>query len=230
MTLEKKAILTALGRMRSDTTPRKFNQSVELAVNFRGVDFKKAENRIDVLVTMPHSTGKGTAKVALFAKDSGFAGQVKGLVTRVIMEEEISQMDKKTVAKLAEEYDAFLAEGATMLAVGKYLGQILAPKGKMPRPVPAEVSAVEQALRTIKSGIRVTNKKGKFMPVVHIMVGHEKMSDNELAENIHSVYTAIMPAINGQEANIKNMYIKMTMGPPTRIGGGPATVEGGKTA
>ena len=218
MPLEKKVILASLAKMRQDSPPRKFGQSVELAINFRGIDFKKAENRVDVLVTMPHSTGKGSAKVGLFAKDKAFADRAKGLVAGIIYDEDIPKMDKKAIAKLAEEYDAFLAEGPTMLTVGKYLGQTLAPKGKMPKPVVAEVSAVEHILKTIRSGVRVTNKKGKFMPVVHQMVGTEKMSDDELADNILSVYNAILGAIANQEPNIKTTYVKLTMGPPIRIG------------
>jgi len=215
--LEKSQVVSALKAMRDTSKQRKFQQSVELAINFRGIDFKKAENRIDVNVTFPYSTGKGAAKTALFAKDKSFISLAKGLVSRIIEESEIASIDKKAAAKLAEEFDAFLAEGPVMLTVGKYLGQVLAPKGKMPKPVTPEIPALEQAIRSLKAGVRLSNKKGKFMPVVHAVVGKEAMPDEELAENIFAAYNAVLAKIGGIQ-NIRSVYIKLSMGPAIKVG------------
>ncbi|MFH0715099.1 MAG: hypothetical protein V1847_04765 [Candidatus Diapherotrites archaeon] len=185
---------------------------------FQNIDFKKAENRIDVTALLPFSTGKGQAKTALFVKDQNFAAQSKDKVSRVILEEEISKFDKKAANSLAEEFDAFFAEGPVMLTVARYLGQVFAPKGKMPVPVQPEISALEHALRNMKSGVRLTNKKGKFMPLVQCLVGKEFMPDEELAENCLAVYQAMANAVSNPEYNIKNVYLKFTMGPPIKVG------------
>ena len=44
---------------------RKFTQSVELAVNFTGVDFTKQENRFNMEIKLPNSTGKVTGSDGL---------------------------------------------------------------------------------------------------------------------------------------------------------------------
>ena len=220
--MERKEFIQALQKVREANVQRKFVQSVEMAVNFKGIDFKKSENRIDVNVNMPFSTGKGNAKVAVFAKDRNFISMIEGKVARVIHEDELSKLDKKAASKLAEEFDAFLAEGPVMLAVGKYLGQTLAPKGKMPKPIQPDLSALESALKGMKSGIRVTNKKGRFLPVVHVLLGKEDSKDEDLIENALAVYNAIVAKLPESELNIRSVFLKMTMSPAIKVaeGGG----------
>lgn len=218
--MERKNFLTALQKMRDSNKQRKFKQSVELAINFKGLDFKKAENRIDVAVSLPFSTGKSSSKICVFAKDKNFISMIKDKVAKVITEEEIPRLDKKEASRLAEEFDGFLAEGPVMLTVGKYLGQVLAPKGKMPRPIQPDVSALESALKGLKSGVRVTNKKGRFMPVVQVLIGKEDSKDEELAENALTVYQAVVAKLPESEANVKSVFVKTTMGPAIKVEGG----------
>jgi len=218
--VERKNFLTALQKMRDSNKQRKFKQSVELAINFKGLDFKKAENRIDVAVSLPFSTGKSSSKICVFAKDKNFISMIKDKVAKVITEEEIPRLDKKEASRLAEEFDGFLAEGPVMLTVGKYLGQVLAPKGKMPRPIQPDVSALESALKGLKSGVRVTNKKGRFMPVVQVLIGKEDSKDEELAENALTVYQAVVAKLPESEANVKSVFVKTTMGPAIKVEGG----------
>jgi large subunit ribosomal protein L1 len=142
---------------------------------------------------------------------------IEGKVAKIIVEDEISRLDKKEASKLAEEFDVFLAEGPVMLVVGKYLGQFLAPKGKMPRPIQPDLSALESALRSVKSGIRVTNKKGKFMPVVQALIGKEDSPDEQLAENAFTVYQAVAAKLPDNEINIKSVFLKTTMGPAVKV-------------
>lgn len=215
--MELKEFKQAMQKARDGSKARKFKQSVEVILNFKGIDFKKSENRIDVLVSLPYSTGKASSKVCVFAKDKNFISVIQGKVAKIITEDEISRLDKKEASKLAEEFDVFLAEGPVMLAVGKYLGQILAPKGKMPRPIQPDLSALESALRSVKSGIRVTNKKGKFMPVVQALIGKEDSPDEQLAENAFTVYQTVAAKLPDNEANIKSVFLKTTMGPAVKV-------------
>jgi len=215
--VDKKEFLQALEKMRDVSKQRKFKQSVDLAINFKGLDFKKAENRIDVTASLPYSTGKGSAKIAVFANDKNFISVITGKVARVITEDEIPRLDKKEASKLAEEFDAFLAEGPVMLTVGRHLGQILAPKGKMPRVIEPDLSALESALKGMKSGVRVTNKKGRFMPVVHVLIGKEEFPNEHLAENALTVYQAVLAKLPDSEQNVKSVFVKTTMGPAVKV-------------
>ena len=217
--MQKKEILQALALMRKNTKERKFTQSVELIVNFKGLDTKKPVNQVDVKVTMPNPTGKsGSGKKLLFAKDKTFIESVKGDFDKVIEESQIASLKKKDIAQIATEYDILVAEGPVMITVGKYLGQQLAPKGKMPKPVQPNKAMVEQLLKQQGSITRVTNKKGKFMPLVQTIIGNEKMDDTQLAENGMAIVDAVTKALPRKHQNIKSIYIKESMGPPVKLG------------
>ncbi len=216
--MEEKTVLAALQQMRDSSKQRKFKQAVELGINFKGIDFNKPENRIDLSVAMPHSTGKGEVRVLVFAKDKEFLSNLKAKGQKVIEEEEIAGISKKDAAKIADDFDLLLAEGPVMITVGKFLGQQLAPKGKMPNPIQPTLAAVENAAKQVKGALRVSNKKGKFMPVVQSRIGNEEMKDNELAENVLAIYNAVLAALPGKEQNIKSVFLKLSMGPPIKIG------------
>ena len=51
--MNKKEVLQALEQARKTSKKRKFDQTFEFIINFRGVDFKKVENRIDLEVKLP---------------------------------------------------------------------------------------------------------------------------------------------------------------------------------
>jgi len=215
--MNRKDVEQALQEMRKQSKQRRFVQSIELIVNFKGIDFKKQENQIDVKVNLPHATGKkGGAKSLLFARDKNFIAEMQGKVDRIIKEEEIASLDKKAISQIINEFDVLVAEGPVMISVGKFLGQQLAPKGKMPKPVQPSVAAVTAMLQQIGSFTRVSNKKGKFMPVVQLVIGNEQMSDEQLAANSMAVVEAILPRLPQMYANIKSIYVKETMGPPVK--------------
>lgn len=222
--MNKKQVLVALQRMRDESKQRKFPQSVDFTINFKAIDFKKAENRIDVDVTMPHNVGKDSnVKVAIFVKDKHFAQQLEGKAEKIIMEDDIPNMKKKDVEELVRDYAGLLAEGPAILTVGKYLGQQLAPKGKMPKPISADVAAFESVVSKMSTSVNLTNNKGRFMPLIHTLVGKESNSDEELYENIMIVYNAVEVGLPSRKHNVKSTIVKLTMGPPIKIGEAPKT-------
>lgn len=216
--MEKHQIVAALTQLRKTAEPRKFKQTIDLTINFKNVDFKKAENQVDVDVMLPHPVGKGDGKVLLFVRDKEFARDAVKWVDRIVMEDEIKGISKKQLNELMNEYVGFLAEGPVMLTVGKYLGQTLAPKNKMPRAVTTDLKQVQATVQRLKSVVKVSNRKGKFMPLVHISVGKEEMTDDDIAENAFAIYQSVLPAIGGKEQNVKSVLIKMTMSAPVKVG------------
>jgi large subunit ribosomal protein L1 len=216
--MNKKDALAAIQNIKENSKKRKFLQSVEMMVNFTGLDMKKPQNQVNVKVVLPHSTGKGSGKIAVFAKTEKFADAMKEKVDMVIDEKEIEALskNKQKVADLIS-YDSIFAEGAAMLTVAKFLGQQLAPKGKMPKPV-LNVNSFDETLAQAKTQITISNKKGKFMPVVHTVVGKEDMKDEEIVENMLVVYETVRESLPQKKQNIKNIYLKMTMGSPVKIG------------
>ena len=210
--------VNALKKLHEISVKRKFTQSVELMINFTGLDMKKPVNQVNVKVALPFPTGKGSGKVAVFAKTDELADSVRSKVDKIIMDKDLEALakDKVKVAELIA-FDALFAEGPCMITVAKYLGQQLAPKGKMPKPI-INASSFDEALAKARTQITVSNKKGKFMPVVQCVIGREGMKDEDMAENMIAVYDSVLNSLPQKKQNIKNAYVKMTMSPPVKVG------------
>ena len=54
-------------------------------------------------------------------------------------------------------------------------------------------------------------------PVLQCRVGTEKMSDNEIAENIHALMGKIEEKLKRGIQNVRSIYVKSTMGSPFKV-------------
>jgi large subunit ribosomal protein L1 len=212
MALDKKTVLDAVQKALAEGKgKRKFTQSVDLAINFNDVDFKKAENRFNISVVMP--TAPKQVKVAVFADGQLASDAKKAGAELVISGAEIADYaaDKKKQKELVKY--ATLAAPQLMAVVGKQLGQVLATRGALPKPIPPNAdlrSFVESTRRTV-----TLKPKGKFLPCVHCIVGSEALDANAIADNVMAILEALLKQFNEQQ--IKNVFIKTTMGKPVKI-------------
>lgn len=103
-----------------------------------------------------------------------------------------------------------------MPKIGRYLGRYLGPRNKMPVVVPPTMTNIEPIVEKLKKTVRIQLKDN---PVVHAPVGTEKMSDEQLAENIEAVLNAIIGKLERGENQIRSVYVKTTMGPAVRVEG-----------
>ena len=213
MPIDEEAIIEALREMRSKTKKRNFRQSVELLVNLRDIDLRRPENRIREMVELPHGLGKEARVCVIASGDAALRARKAGL--DVLDKEELESMagDKKRAKKLAKQYDYFVAEAPLMPLIGRILGSVLGPRGKMPTPVPptADFKAVVDRL---KRTVRVVAWKA---PNVYCKVGTEDMDDKALAENINAVIKVLEEKLPRGLKNIKSVYVKMSMGPAVEV-------------
>jgi large subunit ribosomal protein L1 len=216
--VKKSEALDAVIKSRECSKKRNFLQTFEMMINFTGLDMKKPTSLISARVSMPHSTGQISGKILVFAKTSDFADSLKDRVEKIIMDNEIEEMskDKKAMADLFT-YDVTFAEGPAMLTVAKFMGQQLAPKGKMPKPIMG-ANAFEETLKKTKTETLITNKKAKPTPLVQVVVGKEDMKNEALVENMLAAYNAIMNVLPQKRLNIKSIFVKTTMGKPVKVG------------
>lgn len=192
---------------------RGFTESVELAINLKNIDMNKPQNRLKEELVLPSGLGR-TAKTAVFARGEVAMQAEKAGADLVIPPEEISELgkDKKRARALAKEYDFFVAEASMMPNIGKNLGPILAPRGKMPTPLPPEAN-VAQLLDRLKKTVKLTSKdKITF----HLMIGRADMSVDELTKNLDAVIKRLKSKVD-MNNNVKSIYVKTTMGPPVRV-------------
>ncbi len=192
---------------------RKFKQTIDLVVNLKHVDLSVPKNRIEEEIQLPKGRGK-KAKVGLFASGE-LAVKAKKHVDLLIKPEEIEDYskDKKNFKKIAEEHDFFIAEAPLMPTIGKSLGTVLGPRGKMPKPVPPGAD-VSDLVKNLRGTVRIRSKTNNTF---HAIAGSEDMSSEEIAENIDTILRRIETSLERGRMNIKSVYIKTTMGPTVRI-------------
>ncbi|MBI5225908.1 50S ribosomal protein L1 [Candidatus Micrarchaeota archaeon] len=209
MTFEKKDITKAVEQALTQKGERKFKQSLDVAIAFRDIDLKKAENRINLDIVLPHVPRQ--KKVAIFA-DGDLAYQAKEVVDRVITGAEIDGLSKdKKKRKELKEF-RFLSDPKLMASVGKTLGAALAPKGLLPKPLPPGASLKDFVDRTRRS----VTLKTKQLPVVHCIVGNEQMKSDDIIENVQTVMEAVLKVV--PEHQVASVYVKTTMGKPVKVG------------
>ncbi len=209
----KEDMVELLKKALEGTKERNFKESVELAINLKGVDLSQPKNRIEEEIILPRGRGKDV-KIGVFGSGE-LAVKAKGVADIVIQPEEIEEYadDKRKARKLVNSYNFFIAEAPLMPVIGKRLGPVLGPKGKMPKPIPpgADPSPVVNSLRrTVK--IRSKDKK-----TFHTLVGTKEMSLEDIGENIDAVLTRLISKLDRGEMNIASVYIKTTMGPAVRL-------------
>ncbi len=211
----KEKLVKAIEEAKSKAKKRNFLQSVDLTINFKGVDFSKPDKRINITVSLPKGRGK-PLKAAVIAGDE-LITKAKKTDARVISKEELEKLsgNKKEIKKIANEYDVFFSQPDLMPLVGKIMGQALGPRGKMPKPVPPNAD-LELLIKNASKMINLRTK-GKFLPTLHACIGTEDMSNEDLAENAVAVINALIEKLPNREGNLKSIYVKTTMGPSVKV-------------
>jgi len=207
--MDRDKILKAVKEARARAKPRNFTQSVELIVNLKEVDLTKPENRLKEQVVLPHGRGK-EAKIAVIAKGD-LAAQAEELGLTVIREGDLEELgrNKRLAKKIANNHDFFIAQADMMPIVGRLLGPVLGPRGKMPQPVPPSAN--------LKPLVERLKKTVVIRPFFKTLVGNEKMSDEELTENIEAVLNVLPKKYEKGLYHVKSAYVKLTMGPAVPI-------------
>ena len=193
------------------TKERKFKQSIELIINFKDIDVKKGF-ALNEVVQLPKTSSPATVCVMATGDMGQKAKQANA--DAVIGTEELDKFatNKRESRKFINKYDFFLADTKVMPTVGKTLGQLLGPRGKMPTPVPFDAS-IEAFLERFRACIKV--RTGASLSV-SCKVGDVTMEDADLAINAHAVLSAIEKKLPNGEKNMKKILIKTTMGKPVK--------------
>jgi large subunit ribosomal protein L1 len=214
MPLDKKTIVDAVKQAKEKSGGKKFNQTVDLILNIQEIDMKAPEGKIQEVVELPHATGKPN-KVCVVASGELAMKARHANADKVIERGDLDALagKKKDLRKLASEYDVFVSEAPLMSLVGKTLGPVLGPRGKMPIPVPptADVVALLQKHRNTVV-VRMRNQ-----PLIQVSVGSESMSEDDLSDNIQAVLRVLDGKLKRGLKNVKNVYIKTSMGVPVKI-------------
>ncbi len=192
---------------------RNFVETVELAINLKDVDLSIPKNRITDDIILPN--GRGRAVKICVIGGGELALKAKDVADVVITPDELQTIadDKKQAKKLANSTDYFIAEAPLMAVVGKRLGTVLGPRGKMPKPIAPGVdpTAMIDGLR------RTVSVRTKDRMTFHAPVGTVEMSPEQLADNIETILKRVELKLEKGRMNIASSYVKTTMGPSERL-------------
>jgi large subunit ribosomal protein L1 len=187
---------------------RKFDQTVDLIVNLQKFDIKKSN--VNLFASIPHKI-----------KDKKIAGflEVKNKDVETITPDEFKKYsDKLKMKHLVSTYDFFIAQASLMPSVATSFGRALGPTGKMPSPqLGIILNADEKTIKELKNKINTSIKIKIKEPSVKIPIGKQSMNDEDIIENIMSVYNLLLKNLPRNKENIKNVEIKFTMTKPHKI-------------
>jgi len=182
---------------------RKFDQTVDLLINLQKFDIKKTP--INTFFSVPHKIKDKKVAGFLEAKNSHIA-------ETIIPDDFRLYSDKKRIKKLVEDYDFFIAQASVMPKVATIFGRALGPSGKMPSPqlgilMNVDDKEIAKLKERINSSVKIRVKE----PSVKIAIGRQSMKDEELVDNVLSIYNSLLKILPKERDNIKNVAIKFTM-------------------
>jgi len=226
--MDKKQFTQAL-QILKESSKRKFDQSYELIINLKNIDLKNQNNQIDMFVTLPRSTGKKIKLCALVGRE--LKDSATDNFDQVITNEDFAKYEgkKKEVKKLSEKFDFFVAQATLMPAVAKTFGRVFGPRQRMPNPKAGCVVPPNANLKPVADKLRRTIRlQARKMPVIQCIVGKESSSDDDVLENMQSVFNQVLHSLPQEKNNIKSVLIKKTMSPAVIVGEKGKKVEGEK--
>lgn len=217
MSFSEDSIKKALSQLRENKVKRNFDESIDLIITLKDLDLKKNDQQVDIFVTLQHKPKKDI-KVCAFVDQDDY-DSAKEVADFVIAVSDFEKYKNKKLAKeLANKYDHFISSAPIMPKVASVFGRVLGPRGKMPNPKVGGVFPPKFALKSLVEKLHKTIRlRSHASPVIQAIVGKESYTDEELIDNIKSIYTSLIHALPNEENNIKKLYIKSTMGKPIKI-------------
>jgi large subunit ribosomal protein L1 len=199
-------------RLLEAAKPRKFQESIEVAVNLRDVDLSVPKNRVEEDVVLPKGRGK-PIRIAVFASGE-LALKARNVADLVIQPQEIEEYasNKQKARDLARAYDFFIAEAPLMPVIGRRLGIVLGPRGRMPRPVPPTADPTN-LIAAMRNTVRVRSRDKRTF---HAAIGTRDMPPEDLAENLDALMRRVIGKLERGRFNIQSAYVKTTMGPAVK--------------
>ena len=197
-------------RLLKETANANFVESVEAHISL-SIDPKYSDQQLRSTLILPKGTGK-TKRIAVLMPLESITAEYKQLADIIGSDDLI-----ETITKGQINFDILIATPDMMPKLAK-LGRILGPKGLMPSPKAGTVTTdVKVTLEEFKKG-KVEYRADKT-GIVHLLLGKSNFSDEDLLENLETVYTSIEnnkpPGVKGRY--FKTFYICSTMGPAIEI-------------
>jgi len=190
----------------ADFQPRKFDETIEVAINL-GVDPKQSDQVVRGASVLPHGIGKNIRVVVIARGEAEKEARDAG-ADHVGNDDLIEKIEKGWL-----DFDRVLTTPETLKDLTK-IAKILGPKGLMPNKKTGTVtSTVSQSVKEQKLG-KVEFKVEKA-GVLHAIIGKKSFGAEKLKANFQALFDTILKA---KPATSKGIYVRKvclspTMGP-----------------
>jgi large subunit ribosomal protein L10Ae len=191
---------------------RNFLETVELQITLKNYDPAK-DKRFSGTVKLPN-VPQTQQKICIIG-DAQHIDEANKIGVESKSTDELKKLnkDKKLVKKLAKSYDAFLASETIIKQIPRLLGPGLNKAGKFPTML-THSESMEAKVNEIKATIKFQMKK---VLCLNVAVGNVDMTDDQLVNNLTMSINFLVSLLKKNWQNVKALYVKSTMGKPTRI-------------
>lgn len=212
--IDKQKLVELIEQLKNSAEKRRFKQTVELELKLRNIDVSKPENTFTEIHPLPKGVGK-KRKICIFADGASLPRAREAGADEVLTRSDIEALanNKKAVKKLAKRFDFFVADATLMPLIGRVMGQILGPRGKMPTPFPPNVDP-KPIVERLRNSVLI---RLKGQPVIRCPVGTEDMDPADIADNIIDLINYVPQKVKGGQAVLDRAVIKLTMSKPVKI-------------
>ena len=203
----------AIEKIKEESPSRNFVESVDIAINLKDINLQDPSKRFQMEIHLPNPLDK-EIKVCVLGEGSHLV-EAESIASRVVNKDELDNLsrDAKLAKKLAQDYDYFVATASLMPIIGRSLGKVLGPRGKMPKPVPP-TAPIEPLIKDYQSIVQIRLRQS---PVIHARIGTVAMDNDAILENILAVVRNVENRLEKGANNVRSIYIKTTMGPAVKI-------------
>ena len=187
---------------------RKFEQSIDLIINLKGVDLKRTN--VSGIFSVQHKIKE--------KKICAFLTKKSSLIPTITQPEFQKYKDKKELRKLVNEFDFFISVASLMPQVASTFGKALGPAGKMPSPqlgiITQESDAsIHEVLKKISTSVKIRAKE----PSIKISIAKSGMSDEQIISNVETAFKEIVNLLPTKRENVRSVMIKYTMSKPIKL-------------
>lgn len=214
--MEKENIKKVLEELKKNSKKRKFKQSYDLIINLQGLDLKKPEQHVDFYANLHYGKGK-KLKICAFVGPE-MSEEAKKVCDLTINVDEFNSLTKQAIKKIAGEHDYFIAQANIMGKVAAAFGKVLGPRGKMPNPKGGCVFLPKAQLQPLYDKLQKTIRvSAKTALMIQCAIGKDDMKDEEIIDNVMTIYNQLLNSLPNHDNNIKSVSLKLTMGKPLKV-------------
>ena len=216
--MDKAQLQKTIKIVRDNSTKRNFKQTIDLIINLKDIDLKKQDNRVDVFSQLHFERGK-KIKICGLVGPELIDSAKENFDTAILVSDFSKYTDKKVIKKLAKSHDYFVAQANIMPQVATSFGRALGPRGKMPNPKAGCVVPPNANLQAVNQKLQKTVRiKIETNPLYQTYIGMEDTDEAQVIDNALTIYNALVHGLPNDIHNIKESFLKFTMGKPFKIG------------